>query len=98
RFSRDWSSDVCSSDLWNTEDKDEFIDESYGDEEESYGYGYRSSRRNNNPGLHSYRNMQNTLGSFYEEDNSEAIELRKQVDDLKRSEERRVGKECRSRR
>ena len=71
------------SDYWNTEDKDEFIDESYGDEEESYGYGYRSSGRNNNPGLHSYRNMQNTLGSFYEEDNSEAIELRKQVDDLK---------------
>ncbi|OYD40983.1 conjugative transposon protein TraM [Sphingobacterium cellulitidis] len=71
------------SDYWNTEDKDEFIDESYSDEEESYGNGYRSSGRNNNPGLNSYRNMQNTLGSFYEEDNSEAIELRKQVDDLK---------------
>lgn len=72
------------SDYWNTEDKDEFTDESYS-EEESYGYGngYRSSGRNNNPGLTSYRNMQNTLGSFYEEDNSEAIELRKQVDDLK---------------
>ena len=73
------------SDYWNTEDKDEFIDESNSDEEESYGYGngYRSSGRNNNAGLNSYRNMQNTLGSFYEEDNSEAIELRKQVDDLK---------------
>src|SRR5690606_328992 len=73
------------SDYRNTEDKDEFIDESYSDEEESYGYGngYRSSGRNNNQGLNSYRNMQNTLGSFYEEDNSEAIELRKQVDDLK---------------
>nr|WP_160069141.1 conjugative transposon protein TraM [Sphingobacterium bovisgrunnientis] len=70
------------SDYWNTEDKDEFTDESYADEER-YGYGYRSSGRNNNAGLNSYRNMQNTLGSFYEEDNSEAIELRKQVDDLK---------------
>src|SRR5690606_26973334 len=71
------------SDYWNTENKDEFIDESYSDEEESYGNSYRNSGRNNNPGLNSYRNMQNTLGSFYEEDNSEAIELRKLVDDLK---------------
>lgn len=72
------------SDYWNIEDKEEFTDESYADEEESHDYGgSRNAGRNNNPGLNSYRNMQNTLGSFYQDDYSEAAELRKQLDDLK---------------
>lgn len=72
------------SDYWNTEDKDEPIDE-FSDEDESYDYsgGGRNSGRSANPALSSYRNMQSTLGSFYQDDNSETMELRKQVDELK---------------
>lgn len=72
------------SDYWNTEDKDEPIDE-FSEEDESYSYGGggRSSGRNGNPALNSYRNMQSTLGSFYQDDNSETMELRKQLDELK---------------
>jgi hypothetical protein len=33
--------------------------------------------------LNSYRNAQSTLGSFYQDDNSETMELRRQVDELK---------------
>lgn len=38
---------------------------------------------NSNPSLDSYRNAQNTLGSFYQADNSETLQLRKQLDGLK---------------
>lgn len=71
------------SDYWNAEDSDEPIDE-YSEEDESYDYSdNRNSRRNRNPALNSYRNMQNTLGSFYQDDNSETMELRRQLDELK---------------
>ncbi|MDN3707313.1 conjugative transposon protein TraM [Myroides ceti] len=71
------------SDYWNTDNSDEPIDE-FADEEESYGYGSgRNSGRNGNPALNSYRNMQSTLGSFYNDDNSETMELRRQLDELK---------------
>jgi hypothetical protein len=33
--------------------------------------------------LNSYRNAQSTLGSFYQDDNSETMELRRQLDELK---------------
>ncbi len=36
-----------------------------------------------NPALNSYRNMQSTLGSFYQDNNSETMELRRQLDELK---------------
>ena len=71
------------SDYWNTEDKkepnDEFPEE---DENSSYGVG-RGSGRNGNPALSSYRNAQSTLGSFYQDNNSETTELRRQLDELK---------------
>ena len=71
------------SDYWNTEDKKEPTDE-IPEEDESYGYGGgRNSGRNGNPALSSYRNMQSTLGSFYQDDNSETTELRRQLDELK---------------
>ncbi|AWG23006.1 conjugative transposon protein TraM [Flavobacterium faecale] len=38
----------------------------------------------NNASLNSYRNAQNTLGSFYNKDNSETQELRKQLDEVKK--------------
>lgn len=73
------------SDYWNTEEPDEPIDE-FPEEDESYGYGggsRNSGRYGGNPALHSYQNMQSTLGSFYQEENSEAEELRRQLDELK---------------
>ncbi|WP_286767755.1 MULTISPECIES: conjugative transposon protein TraM [Sphingobacterium] len=73
------------SDYWNTEDKEEPTDKQLPEEEESDGLGGggRNSGRNSNPALNSYRNMQSTLGSFYQDNNSETMELRKQVDELK---------------
>ncbi len=68
------------SDYWNTDDRQEPTDEPI-DEQESYagkktgGYG--------NPTVNSYRNAQSTLGSFYQDDDRETIELRRQLDDLK---------------
>ncbi|MCL1650573.1 conjugative transposon protein TraM [Elizabethkingia anophelis] len=72
------------SDYWSTEDKDEPIDE-FPEEAESYGYGGggRNSGRSGNPALNSYRNAQSTLGSFYQDNNSETMELRRQLDELK---------------
>ena len=71
------------SDYWNTENKDEPIDK-FPEEDESYGYGGgRNSGRSGNPALNSYCNMQSTLGSFYQDDNSETMELRRQLDELK---------------
>lgn len=72
------------SDYWNTEDKEEPINEQLPEEEESNSnVGGRSSGRNGNPALSSYRNAQSTLGSFYQDNNSETTELRKQLDELK---------------
>ena len=39
--------------------------------------------RNGNPALSSYRNAQSTLGSFYQDNNSETMELRRQLDEMK---------------
>lgn len=73
------------SDYWNTEDSSSTkSEEDFAEEEESNGFGGgRSSGRQGNSGLNSYRNMQSTLGSFYQDNNSETMELRKQVDELK---------------
>ncbi|EFK34044.1 Bacteroides conjugative transposon TraM protein [Chryseobacterium gleum] len=73
------------SDYWNTEDKKEPTDEQFPDDEESNGFGGggRNSGRSGNPALNSYRNTQSALSSFYQDDNAETMELRKQVDELK---------------
>ncbi|MDM1039039.1 conjugative transposon protein TraM [Myroides odoratimimus] len=71
------------SDYWNTEEQDEPINE-FPEENESYRYGgSRNSGNNGNPALNSYRNAQSTLGSFYQNDNSETMELRKQIEEMK---------------
>lgn len=64
------------SDYWNT---DTGLNDEKGlpKEEES------SNEKSGNPALNSYRNTQSTLGSFYQNDNTEATELRKQVEELK---------------
>jgi conjugative transposon TraM protein len=72
------------SDYWNTEDKEEPIAEQLPEEDQSNSYGgSRSSGRNGNPTLNSYRNAQSTLGSFYQDDNTETMELRRQLDEMK---------------
>ena len=72
------------SDYWNTDSSVKDSEEEIPEEDESYGYGGgRNSGRNGNPALNSYRNAQSTLGSFYQDDNSETTELRKQLDELK---------------
>ncbi|MFC0425170.1 conjugative transposon protein TraM [Chryseobacterium scophthalmum] len=71
------------SDYWNTDDKEGSTDEiPEDDESNNYGTG-RNSGRNGNQALNSYRNAQSTLGSFYQDDNSETTELRKQLNELK---------------
>lgn len=70
------------SDYWNTEDKEEPIAEQLPEEDKSNSYG-RNLGRNNNPGLNSYLNTQSALSSFYQDDNSETMELRRQLDEMK---------------
>lgn len=71
------------SDYWNT-DSSLNTEEEFPEEEESYGLSNsRNSGRSGNTNLNSYRNAQNTLGSFYQDNNSETMELRRQLDELK---------------
>lgn len=76
---------VTLSDYLNAEDKEEPTDEQFPEDEESNSLGgcSRNSGRNGNHGLNSYRNMQSTLGSFYQDNNSETMELRRQLDEMK---------------
>ena len=69
------------SDYWNTDEKGE-LEEELPEEEESFSSA-SGSGKHSNPALNSYRNVQSTLGSFYKDNNSEAEELRKQVEELK---------------
>src|SRR5690606_39435429 len=90
RFSRDWSSDVCSSDLWD-------INQLYNLETDPYEVNnlirdpaYQSVASELNSALWDW--LEHTDGTF--------IPLKRinaKHKDHKRSEERRVGKESRSR-
>src|SRR5690606_40595789 len=82
RFSRDWSSDVCSSDLSRLS-KDRVV------------RGTRAARRVRSPPSISALPLA-PQGEGVEGDGVEAGGL--QLAQVARSEERRVGKECRSRR
>ena len=71
------------SDYWNTDSKQDNENE-IPEEDESYGFGGgKNPGKSGNPALSSYRNMQSTLGSFYQNDNAETMELRKQLDEMK---------------
>ncbi|MFC4685842.1 conjugative transposon protein TraM [Epilithonimonas pallida] len=65
------------SDYWNT-DSSQNLEEKMPEEDESY-----NSVRSGNTALNSYRNAQSTLGGFYQDDNTETMELRRQLDELK---------------
>ncbi len=71
------------SDYWNT-DSSLNTEEEQPEEEEGYDFsGGNNTRRSGNSALNSYRNAQNTLGGFYQDNNSETMELRRQMDELK---------------
>lgn len=71
------------SDYWNT-DSSLNTEEEIPEEEDGYDNSPgRNSGRSGNSALNSYRNAQSTLGSFYQDNNSETMELRRQLDDLK---------------
>ncbi|MCX2680759.1 conjugative transposon protein TraM [Galbibacter sp. EGI 63066] len=70
------------SDYWNNEEEKE-IPQAYQEEEETTGYGTPPPHRKQNPTLNSYRYAQNTLSSFYEDDNHETQELQEQIEELK---------------
>lgn len=78
------SSLMSLSDYWNedsaTRDEEALTDEEVYAED----HGYRGSKKQNtSPALNSYRNAQNALTSFYQDDNYETQELRKQIEELK---------------
>src|SRR5690606_39791973 len=89
RFSRDWSSDVCSSDLVTLSTKDH-----------RFGKGREISENTfqTNHGVtlyfHDAKNIAEEFGSY---GLSEFVEINEPTLNT-RSEERRVGKECRYRR
>lgn len=67
------------SEYWKEDDIDSQspIDSEYEDETSN------NAARNRNPSLDSYRNAQSTLGTFYQNDNSETLQLQKQLSELK---------------
>lgn len=73
------------SDYWSEDSTaDKKAAEPDEDSEDSNAYAYGSSKRkNSNPALNSYRNAQSTLSSFYDNNDYETQELRRQVDELK---------------
>lgn len=71
------------SDYWNTDDKDASADEQPEEDDSFVNGGGKGYTRSGNSTLNSYRNAQSTLGSFYQDDNAETAELRRQLDELK---------------
>lgn len=71
------------SDYWN-EDSTADEEAALPDEDYEVGSAYGGgTRRNGNPALNSYRNAQSTLTSFYDNNDYETQELRRQIDELK---------------
>lgn len=68
------------SDYWNTDDSEEPTNDPNDKQENNVG---KSSSGYGNPTVNSCRNAQASLGSFYKDDTSETMELRKQLDELK---------------
>lgn len=67
------------ADYWNQDSGQEDQNEVPNEEEQES----HNPPKSVNPALSSYRNAQNTLGSFYQNDNSETLQLRKQLEETK---------------
>ncbi|MDQ6472720.1 conjugative transposon protein TraM [Flavobacterium sp. LHD-80] len=68
------------ADYWN-QDSGQEDQNAVPDEEQQESH---NPQKSGNPALSSYRNAQNTLGSFYQNDNSETLQLRKQLEETKK--------------
>jgi conjugative transposon TraM protein len=71
------------SDYWNEDSSSDEATEAPGDEEDTTSGTGGGTGKSSNKVLNSYRNAQSTLSSFYQDDNNQTQELRKQVDELK---------------
>ncbi|WP_119790778.1 conjugative transposon protein TraM [Flavobacterium anhuiense] len=67
------------ADYWN-QDSVQKDQKAVPDEEHQESH---NPQKSGNPALSSYQNAQNTLGSFYQNDNSETLQLRKQLEETK---------------
>src|SRR3712207_9452160 len=87
RYWRDWSSDVCSSDL-----------QAKHIVEAADGFGISGANENTDAALAQYRQLAGKkLIAIHAAESKETVEFSKLHTGRSRSEERRVGKECRSR-
>lgn len=73
---------MALSDYWNTDSTETEQPDMEQPEEEEAGNSYGRPQGKTNSALNSYRNMQNTLGTFYE-GNRETDALRKELEELK---------------
>ncbi|MEA9412613.1 conjugative transposon protein TraM [Flavobacterium sp. PL02] len=71
------------SDYWNQDNSADNPTALAADEEDPENGTGGGTGKPGNPALNSYRNAQSTLSSFYQDDNSETQELRRQLDELK---------------
>lgn len=69
------------SDYWNQGSSDENNQDMLSEQKPSTGHS--DPGHSANSALNSYRNSQNALTSFYKDENSETMELRRQLDELK---------------
>lgn len=67
------------SDYWNEHSSENDQNAPSADEDLQNG----NSSKSGSPAVNSYRNAQNTLGSFYQNDNSETQDLRRQLDEMR---------------
>jgi len=71
------------SDYWSGDSNSAMEDELPDYDYENSNAFRRATRRNNNPAVESYRDVQGTLNSFYDNYDDETEELRRQIDELK---------------
>lgn len=67
------------SDYWDTTSAEQGEE---GMHQEEQGYSYEPSK-SSNPAINNYRSAQSTLSSFYQDNDSQTTELRKQIEELK---------------
>ena len=71
------------SDYWNMEKTAEIASNTVEKNQDLASDGGRMTSQTTNPSLNSYRNMQDNLRTFYQDNSSETVALRRQLEDLK---------------
>ncbi|MFH6965228.1 conjugative transposon protein TraM [Flavobacterium plurextorum] len=72
------------SDYWNAENSGSKPSDTLKGEEEMTNNTGSPAQAKTNPALTSYRNIQSTLGGFYQDNNSQSSTLRKELEELKK--------------